>query len=96
MNSNSYNSQLKKPCSISAELSKSYASLYRERESWFLFARGINRTLDGIYVSFQLINPAPEEETTSETESDSSIDTVGRQLHPTGTQQHHQHNYLHF
>ena len=46
--------------------------VYIERESWFLFARGINRTLDGIYVSFQLINPAPEEEITSETERDSS------------------------
>ena len=46
--------------------------VYIERESWFLFARGINRTLDGIYVSFQLINPAPEEEITFETERDSS------------------------
>ena len=70
--------------------------VYIYRESWFLFARGINRTLDCSYVSFQLINPAPEEEITFETESDSSIDTVGRQLHPIGTQQHHKHNYLHF
>lgn len=42
-----------------------------------------------------LLNPTPEKETTSESESDSSINTNGRQLHAIDTQQQ-QHNSLDF
>ena len=43
----------------------------------------------------QLIKPTPEEETTSEKESNSSNNTDGRQLHAIDTQ-HQQHNSLNF